>query len=82
MTDEERNNIKKMIEKTGLEFSLCGGGYTLYLKETYLDVEMTGDININVYFNVNNKHRQYRLDLDNMCLSSDFNEYEWFRHLY
>ena len=68
--------FKKMIEKIGLEFSLCGGGYTLYLKETYLDVEMTGDININVYFNVNNKHRQYRLDLDNMCLSSDFNEYD------
>ena len=44
--------FKRMIGKTGLEFSGCTGGYTLYLKEIYLDVEMTDDIDIYVYFNV------------------------------
>lgn len=68
--------FQRMIESTGLEFSGCGGGYTLYLEQTYLEVEMTDDIDIHVFFNLGNKHRMYDLDLDNMCLSSQYNEYD------
>ena len=72
----ENPRFKRMIESTCLEFSGCGGGYRPYLKEIYTDVTLTGKIDIQVYFNVNDKRRQYQLDLDNMRLSSEYNEYE------
>ena len=63
--------FKRLVENTGLEFSGCGGGYRLHLRKNY-DTEMTDDIKVRVYFNVNGKRRAYNLDLDSMQLSSDY----------
>lgn len=69
--------FKDLIKGVGLEFTGCGGGYMLYLKHTYLDVELTGEIEIDVYFKVNNKKkRQYELDLESMQLSDEYDEYD------
>ena len=66
--------FRKMIESTGLEFYGCGGGYEVDF-ESVGDVKLTGEISIRVYFNVNDKRRQYELDLGSMQLSEDYNEY-------
>ena len=72
----ENPRFKKLIESTGFEFSGCGGGYEACLTNPVGDVELTGEINMRVYFYVNNKQRQYKLDLDNMRLSTEYNEYD------
>lgn len=52
------------------------GRLQLYLEQTYLDVDFTGKIEINVYFKAYNKGRQYGLDLKSMRLSDGYNKYD------
>lgn len=68
--------FQDLIERTGMEFIECKGGFVT-------DYSMADDVftfkdetEVNVYFKVGSKKRCYRLDLDRMELSKNYNEYD------
>lgn len=70
------SRFQKLIERTGLEFSGCIGGYMLYLKFPGHDVKMTPIIETFACFNVNGECRQHLLDLDSMQLCEEYYGYD------
>ena len=68
--------FKSLIESVGHEFHGCQGGYETHLENSFSDITLTGEIKVKVYFNVGRNRRVYELDLDEMRLSSDYDEYD------
>ena len=68
--------FKRLIEDVGHEFDGCQGGYETHLANSFSDITLTGRIRVKVYFNVGRNRRVYELDLDEMRLSSDYDEYD------
>ncbi len=65
----------KMIEKTGMEFSRCSGGYESEYSFASDKFSLKDEINVRVIFKVGSRERSYGLDLDRMELSKDYNEF-------
>ena len=76
--DKLKSNPKfrKMIEKTGLEFLGCHGGYVTDYNTADDRFKMTGEISVTVSFRAGSKKRIYDLDLDRMELSRDYREWD------
>ena len=72
----ENLRFKRLIEDVGHEFDGCQGGYETHLENSFSDITLTGEIKVKVYFNVGKNRRVYELDLDEMRLSSDYDEYD------
>jgi hypothetical protein len=68
--------FRKMIEKTGLEFLDCRGGYVTDYTSVSDEFRMTGEIRVTVSFRAGSKKRIYDLDLDRMELSRDYREWD------
>ena len=68
--------FKRLIESVGHEFDGCQGGYETHLANSFSDITLTGEIKVKVYFNVGRNRRVYKLNLDEMELSSDYDEYD------
>ena len=68
--------FKSLIESVGHEFDGCQGGYETHLANSFSDITLTGRIRVKVYFNAGRNRRVYELDLDEMGLSSDYDEYD------
>ena len=64
-----------MIEKTGMEFSRCSGGYESEYSFASDKFSLKDEINVRVIFKVGSRERSYGLDLDRMELSKDYNEF-------
>ena len=73
---EANPEFRKMIEKTGLEFLGCHGGYVTDYNTADDRFKMTGDISVTVSFRAGSKKRIYDLDLDRMELSRDYREWD------
>ena len=67
--------FQEMIEKSGMEFIKCSGGYEVDYSMADDDFTMKDEAEIRVIFNAGNKKRSYKLDLDNMKLSEDYYEF-------
>ncbi len=68
--------FKSLINKTGLEFVGCRGGYRTRFISILEGFEMLDEIDVVVYFRLSpNKERLYHLDLERMELK-DSHEYE------
>lgn len=68
--------FQKMIERTGLEFLDCHGGYVTDYTTMSDEFKMTDEIKITVNFRAGSKKRIYDLDLDRMELSRDYREWD------
>lgn len=73
---EANPEFRKMIEKTGLEFLGCHGGYVTDYNTADDRFKMTGEISVTVSFRAGSKKRIYDLDLDRMELSRDYREWD------
>lgn len=80
-TDHDYSNLisdsrfQDMIERTGLEFMGCAGGYVTDYSGKDDEFTMADEPDVKVHLKAGSTARVYHLDLDRMELSKDFSEY-------
>lgn len=72
-----QKSIKDTEYRTGFRFRELSGGYGYRLDDNRFDFVFTDDINLIARFDMPNGHRAvFDVDLDNLKLSKDYDEYE------
>lgn len=67
--------FQNLIERTGMEFVRCGGGYVTDYSMADDEFSFRDEIEIKLYLKAGSSQRIYELDLDRMELSEDYFEY-------
>lgn len=69
------SRFNAMIEKSGMEFLRCAGGYVTDYSMAKDVFTVKDEIEVKVFFRAGSKERIYKLDLDSMELSKEYLEY-------